>query len=167
MSLTNNIIANLTEKACIDWNNYLTPEEVKDFLSKDDKVESAENIIRSDDFKPRYQDLHNDLQAKYNNSWTKDELIHDLVDFYNHGNLITESNYIDKDKKAFELWKSQIENKSDEDKTKYLGKLYKDLANYNKTNSNIRSNDFYKLLDKIEFVESKLGIKRKIGRVLH
>lgn len=162
MSLTNNIIANLTEKACIDWNNYLTPEEVKDFLSKDDKVESAENIIRSNAFKPRYRDLHNDLQAKYNNSWTKDELIHDLVDFYNHGNLITESNYIDKDKKAFELWKSQIESKSDEDKTKYLGKLYKDLVNYNKTNSNIRSNDFYKLLDKIEFVESKLGIKRKI-----
>ena len=81
----------LNEKAFIDWNNYLTPEEVKQFLSKDDKVESAENIIYSDEFKKRYQDLHNDLQKKYNNSWTKKELVHDLEQFYSNGHLLVES----------------------------------------------------------------------------
>lgn len=83
-------ITYLNEKASIDWNNYLTPEEVKQFLSKDDKVESAENIIYSNDFKPRYKDLHNDLQKKYNNSYTKNELVKSLVDFYEGGHLLTE-----------------------------------------------------------------------------
>ena len=43
----------LEEKASIDWNNYLTKEEVKAFLSKDDKEESAENIIYSKEFRKR------------------------------------------------------------------------------------------------------------------
>ena len=45
MNIAQNIINNINEKASIDWNNYLTPEEVDKFLSKDDKVESAEEII--------------------------------------------------------------------------------------------------------------------------
>lgn len=81
----------LEEKATIDWNNYLTPEEVKKFLSKDDKNESAEAIIYSKEFEPRYKDLHNPLQAKYKNSWTKKELVDDLANFYYQGNLITET----------------------------------------------------------------------------
>lgn len=81
----------LIEKANIDWNNYLTPEEVKQFLSKDDKTESAENIIYSKEFRKRYQDLHNDLQKKYNNSWNKSELVQDLVNFYNSGHLNTDN----------------------------------------------------------------------------
>lgn len=81
----------LVEKASIDWNNYLTKEEVKEFLSKDDKIESAENIIYSKEFRKRYQDLHNDLQKKYNNSWTKQELVKDLEKFYNNGHLITDN----------------------------------------------------------------------------
>ena len=68
----------LEEKATIDWNNYLTTDEVKKFLSKDDKMESAENIIYSKEFEPRYKDLHNPLQAKFKNSWTKKELVKDL-----------------------------------------------------------------------------------------
>lgn len=79
----------LVEKASIDWNNYLTKDEVKQFLSKDDKIESAESIIYSKEFKPRYNDLHNDLQKKYNNSWTKRELVQDLAKFYENGHLIT------------------------------------------------------------------------------
>ena len=89
-TLFESYIIHLNEKAAIDWNNYLTPEEVKQFLSKDDKVESAENIIYSNDFKPRYKDLHNDLQKKYNNSYTKNELVKSLVDFYEGGHLLTE-----------------------------------------------------------------------------
>lgn len=80
-------VIRLVEKASIDWNNYLTKDEVKQFLSKDDKIESAENIIYSKEFKPRYNDLHNDLQKKYNNSWTKRELVHDLAEFYENGHL--------------------------------------------------------------------------------
>lgn len=79
----------LEEKATIDWNNYLTTDEVKKFLSKDDKMESAENIIYSKEFEPRYKDLHNPLQAEFKNSWTRKELVKDLNDFYNFGNLIT------------------------------------------------------------------------------
>lgn len=80
----------LIEKASIDWNNYLTKSEIKKFLSKDDKIESAENIIYSKEFKDRYERLHNDLQKKYNNSWTKKELVDDLFNFYTYGHLITE-----------------------------------------------------------------------------
>lgn len=84
----------LEEKASIDWNNYLTKEEVKAFLSKDDKEESAENIIYSKEFRKRYQDLHNNLQKKYNNSWTKQELVKDLENFYTNGHLITEGMHL-------------------------------------------------------------------------
>ena len=81
----------LVEKASIDWNNYLSKDEVKKFLSKDDKTESAENIIYSKEFRKRYQDLHNDLQKKYSNSWNKSELVQDLVKFYNNGHLNTDN----------------------------------------------------------------------------
>lgn len=81
----------LVEKASIDWNNYLSKDEVKQFLSKDDKTESAENIVYSKEFRKRYQDLHNDLQKKYNNSWNKSELVQDLVNFYNNGHLNTDN----------------------------------------------------------------------------
>lgn len=102
----------LEEKASIDWNNYLTKEEVKEFLSKDDKAESAENIIYSKEFRKRYQDLHNDLQKKYNNSWTKQELVKDLENFYTNGHLITEGIHLIayvKDKKSGEY--STIEDR--------------------------------------------------------
>lgn len=102
----------LEEKASIDWNNYLTKEEVKKFLSKDDKTESAENIIYSKEFRKRYQDLHNNLQKKYNNSWTKQELVKDLENFYTNGHLITEGIHLIayvKDKKSGEY--STIEDR--------------------------------------------------------
>lgn len=147
----------LLEKASIDWNNYLTPEEVDKFLSKDDKVESAENIIYSKEFKPRYKDLHNDLQKKYKNSWTKRELVKDLADFYYNGHLITES--VDR------LWKSQIDKKDKYQLETYIDKLYKQLRDYEETD--IKSSKYYDLLNKIEYIESKLGNKPKIGRELH
>lgn len=209
MNIGQEIITNiLNEKASIDWNNYLTPEEVKKFLSKDDKIESAKEIIYSKEFEPRYNDFHNDLQKKYNNSWTKQELIQDLVDFYNFGNLLTE-NFVLKgieDDKSFDiaynsnrdklekfkeemlighpniymwiednkninesnnkLWQNQISNKSEEELKKYLDKLYKRLANYNDKNKEIKSNEFYNLLDKINYIEDIIGNKPKLGREL-
>ena len=70
----------LEEKASIDWNNYLTPEEVKNFLQKDDKVESAENIIYTDGFRDRCKEFKK-------SGWTKRELTQDLANFYYNGHL--------------------------------------------------------------------------------
>lgn len=87
----------LNEKASIDWNNYLKPEEVKNFLAKDDKIESAENIIYSNEFKDRFQDFKK-------SGWTKRELTQDLANFYANGNLNEEFSYLDEaivDKKTF------------------------------------------------------------------
>ena len=158
MNISKNIIQNLNEKASIDWNNYLTPEEVKQFLSKDDKVESAEEIIYSKEFKPRYNDLHNDLQAKYNNSWNKRELVQDLANFYYSGHLNEDVDL---------LWKSQIDHKSPEQLQDYLQKLYVKIYNDSNNDTNVKSSDFYKLLDKIDYIENKLNVRNKIGRELH
>ena len=81
------IDAKLEEKASIDWNNYLTPGEIEKFLSRDDKIESAEDII---------YDRDGNLWTKYGkefkqNGWTKLELVHDLADFYYKDHLITEN----------------------------------------------------------------------------
>lgn len=86
MSNTNRKINKLQEKAGIDWNNYLTPEEVKKFLSKDDKIESAENIIydtKGNFFNKYWKDFKK-------SGWTKQELVKDLENFYTNGHLITE-----------------------------------------------------------------------------
>ena len=84
MNISQNIISNiLTEKASIDWNNYLTPEEVNKFLSKDDKVESAEEIVYNTkgNFYQKYFDKFKD------EGWTKRELTQDLSNFYNNHHL--------------------------------------------------------------------------------
>lgn len=84
MNISQNIISNiLTEKASIDWNNYLTPEEVNKFLSKDDKVESAEEIVYNTkgNFYQKYFDKFKD------EGWTKRELTQDLSNFYNNKHL--------------------------------------------------------------------------------
>lgn len=80
MKITSKILDKLNEKASIDWNNYLKPEEVNQFLSKDDKVESAEEIIYSDKFRDRFQDFKK-------SGWTKRELTQDLSEFYYKGHL--------------------------------------------------------------------------------
>lgn len=76
----------LEEKASIDWNNFLTKKEVKDFLNKDDKIESAENIIydtKGNFFNKYWKDFKK-------SGWTKQELVKDLENFYTNGHLITE-----------------------------------------------------------------------------
>ncbi len=98
----------LQEKANIDWNNYLTRDEVKKFLSKDDKIESAENII---------YDTQGNFFNKYwkdfkKQGWKKLELVNDLERFYTNGHLITEGIHLIayvKDKKSGEY--STIEDR--------------------------------------------------------
>lgn len=98
----------LQEKANIDWNNYLTKDEVKKFLSKDDKIESAENII---------YDTQGNFFNKYwkdfkKQGWKKLELVNDLERFYTNGHLITEGIHLIayvKDKKSGEY--STIEDR--------------------------------------------------------
>lgn len=84
--LTEATIKILQEKASIDWNNFLTPNEVKRFLAKDDKIESAENIIydtKGNFYKMYFQDFKDE-------GWTKRELVKDLERFYTNGHLITD-----------------------------------------------------------------------------
>lgn len=70
--------------------------------------------------------------------------------------------------KQFDLWKSQIDQKTDEQELiRYLKKLYKQLANHNTNNNNVKSGDFYDILEKINYIENKTGTKPKIGRILH
>lgn len=65
----------LIEKAAIDWNNYLTPEEVAKFHRKDDEVEAAGEIIYDKAFKDR-------LKSFKKSGWTDEQLIDDLLSFY-------------------------------------------------------------------------------------
>lgn len=214
MNIAQQIITNinesiLIEKASIDWNNYLTPEEVKQFLSKDDKVESAEEIVYSTKgnfYNKYFQDFKKE-------GWTKRELTQDLANFYFQGHLtenntevinygpykaadgtwvidlkpgyitqygtnyiqcktrkecLDELNYVSKEElneSVDNLWKSQIDNKDREDLENYIIRLYRQLENYEEVD--IKSNKYYELLDKIEYIEAKLGNKPKIGRELH
>ena len=84
MNLAQNIITNiLLEKASIDWNNYLTPEEVNKFLSKDDKVEAAEEVIynkKGNWFNTYWKDFKKE-------GWVKRDLVQDLANFYYKGHL--------------------------------------------------------------------------------
>lgn len=98
----------LEEKACIDWNNYLTKQEIKNFLNKDDKIESAENIIydTKGNFFNKYWDNFKEQ------GWTKNDLVKDLEQFYTNGHLITEGIHLIayvKDKKSGEY--STIEDR--------------------------------------------------------
>lgn len=144
----------LLEKASIDWNNYLTKSEVNKFLSKDDKVESAEEIIYNTkgNF---YNKYFNDFK---NQGWTKDELTQDLANFYYNGNLTED---------AKDLWKSQINQKSEKELQEYLSRLYKQLKQYNQKDLELKSKKFDELLNKINYIEDKIGVKTKIGRILH
>ena len=103
------------------------------------------------------------MQAKYNNSWTKPELVQDLADFVYKGNLIESKKSDDT------LWKSQIDRKDNLELQDYLNRLYKKLSTYNTTqkSNEVRSSGFYDLMNKITYVEDKLGIRPKIGRILH
>lgn len=73
----------LQEKASIDWNNYLTPEEVTKIQNSPNKSQMFKNIIYSNKFKDRYSEFKQ-------SDWTKQELVKDLNNFYNHNHLITE-----------------------------------------------------------------------------
>ena len=144
----------LLEKASIDWNNYLSDEEVSKFLSKDDKVESAEEIIY--DTKGNFYNTY--FKDFKNRGWSKYELTQYLADFYYNGHLNEDS---------YDLWTNQINQKSEPELQEYLDKLYKQLGTYNNSDSNLKSRKFDDLLNKINYVENKLGIKPKIGRILH
>ncbi len=213
------ILSILNEKASIDWNNFLTPEEVDKFLSKDDKVESAEEIVYNTkgNFYQKYFDKFKD------EGWTKRELTQDLSNFYNNHHLnekesnkdprikygpykdamgmwtidladgyITDSgdsfiqektkreclrmldtvvNEINESIKNLSesvnnLWYTQVSNKSEDELKVYLNKLYVRMSKYNDTNNEIKSKDFYDLLEKINYLEDLLGVKPKLGREL-
>ena len=121
-----------------------------------------------------YDDIYGQKRELYHPNGEEDDIIYitasktRIKDIYNalkdgkkldrRGNIINES--VDK------LWYNQMSNKSEEELKKYLDKLYKRLANYNDKNKEIKSREFYDLLDKINYIEDIVGKKPKLGRVL-
>lgn len=76
----------LIEKASIDWNNYLTPEEVHKILSSSDAVNSIYDIIDSKEFKDRLENFKK-------SDWTYEQLVDDLLAFYWNKNLRESETY--------------------------------------------------------------------------
>lgn len=154
----------LNEKASIDWNNYLTPEEVDKFLSKDDKVESAEDIIYS-----RKGNFYNKYFKHFKEEgWTKKELVKDLADFCYKGHL-NKKEPLTEISKEFENWQQQIDNMSRDKLKTYLYKLYKQYQNFDdRTDTNIPPDKYQELLKKIDYIENKLDYEQyKVGRKLN
>lgn len=80
-------------------------------------------------------------------------------------NAIEESALLENN--SLDLWKSQMNQKNEEELKTYLDKLYKQLYSYNDSSKDIKSNKFEFLLQKINYIENKLGIDSKKGRILH
>lgn len=154
----------LIEKASIDWNNYLTPDEINQLFSKDDKVESAEEIIyntKGDFYNTYFQDFKKE-------GWTKRELTQNLADFCYQGHF-NEKQHLKEASKEFENWRQQIDNMSKEQLKNYISKLYKQYEKFDDTkDTNIPPDKYKDLLRKISYVEKKLGYEQyRIGLKLH
>ena len=70
--------------------------------------------------------------------------------------------YMDK-KNRFELWKSQIDTKNTNELISYYKKLINQMNDYD----SLKRDDYDSLLNKIQYIENKLGIQGKIGRELN
>ena len=70
--------------------------------------------------------------------------------------------YMDK-KNRFELWKSQIDAKNTNELISYYKKLINQINDYD----SLKRDDYDLLLNKVQYVENKLGIQGKIGRELN
>ena len=70
--------------------------------------------------------------------------------------------YMDK-KNRFELWKSQIDTKNTNELISYYKKLINQINDYD----SLKRDDYDLLLNKVQYVENKLGIQGKIGRELN
>lgn len=154
----------LIEKASIDWNNYLTPDEINQLFSKDDKVESAEEIIyntKGDFYNNYFQDFKKE-------GWTKRELTQNLADFCYQGHFHGKQ-YLREVSKELENWRQQIDNMSKEQLKNYIQKLYKQYENFDSSkDTSIPPNKYKELLRKIDYLEKKLGYEQyTTGRKLN
>lgn len=75
-------------------------------------------------------------------------------------NNINESKSDDK----LAVWKAQIENNSNEQLLKLLNRLYRDFDLFDFNNDT--SSRFYTLKSKIDYLENKLNLSSKKGRIL-
>lgn len=73
--------------------------------------------------------------------------------------MITESD-------ALTLWQNQIKDLSNEQLFRMHKKLLNQLQEYNKNHFSLDDKEYYTLLNKLDYIESKLGIVSKIGREL-
>lgn len=145
--LLNNLPKNsLTEKASIDWNNFLTRDEVDQLFSKDDKVESAEEIIyntKGNFYNKYYKDFKKE-------GWTKRELTQNLADFCYNGHF-NGKQVLRESSKDFELWKKQIASKSRTELINYYNTLISKTRNPDKYN-------YLDIINKINYIEDTYNI---------
>lgn len=116
-----------TTKTDIDWKDLLTKEEIKDFLSKDDKVESAENIIYADRFKDRRAKL------KKSKGLTRRELVQDLTTWYSANRSILKEATISQLQTATSQQTPKMAGRADFVDTKYLGISKYGIMNFRTT----------------------------------
>ena len=154
----------LIEKASIDWNNYLTSDEINKLFSKDDKVESAEEII----YNTKGNFYNNYFQDFKKEGWTKRELTQNLADFCYQGHFHGKQR-LKEASKELENWQQQIDNMSEEQLKNYIQKLYKQYEKFDDSkDTNIPPDKYKELLRKIDYLEKKLGYaQRRIGRTLN
>ena len=162
MNIGQQIIENiLIEKASIDWNNYLTPEETNKFLNIDDieVANVAGDILDNKSFKNRLENFKKE-------GWTYEELMDDLLSFYWNGHLLTEKEH---KLSSYESWKQQIDNMSKEQLKSYINKLYKQYERFDDSkDTNIPPDKYKDLLRKISYIEKKLGYEQyRVGLKLH
>lgn len=156
MRLYEQYIKNLNEKASIDWNNFLTRDELDILFHKDDKVESAEEVIyntKGNFYNKYYKDFKKE-------GWTKRELVQNLADFCYKGHF-NGKQVLREETNSFKLWKNQIDSKSFEEIKDYYNRLINKMDRYNK--ADFKQKDYLDLVKKLEYIENKYNIKNKIG----
>lgn len=67
---------------------------------------------------------------------------------------------------SIELWKKQLRDASTEQLLKMYKKIINNLKDYNDNHLSLNDSEYYTLLNKLDYLESRLGVVAKIGREL-
>lgn len=67
---------------------------------------------------------------------------------------------------SIELWKNQLRDASTEQLLKMYKKIINNLKDYNDNHLSLNDSEYYILLNKLDYLENRLGVVAKIGREL-
>ena len=146
MNLAQNIITN------IKLNEAQLPNKYKDIVEEFYKGADGYWVA----------ELKDGLTDEYGHTYIWEKTIKEIIEVLER--IYNDQRELNED--AFDNWKYQIDLKFQDELEDYLNKLYNKLNNYNKNNLELKSNEFYDLSNKINYIENKLGIKPKIGSEL-